>query len=154
MSEPFKPAQKGTESPKLPPNAMRAEEFMRRAWAINVPQGVTPEQVLEKEFWAFHAMHLSPYDMIEARWEDGSYWGMYVVCGCDRTWAKVHQLLLAPLTTSDVSLSQSAKFEVKFMGPTKKHCVIRKSDSAIVTEGIALKADAEKWLAENLSVIS
>lgn len=144
--------------PQLPPGHMQEGEFVHTTFAILVPNGVTPEQLMDPGYLAHYAQRLKPYDQIVARWEDGTRFATYLVLECSRTWARLYQLSGHLLTTSDVSLTQAAKieatavakdYEVKHRGP-RGWSVVRLSDKQVLRENDQTKANAEKWLAEHL----
>lgn len=150
--------------PKLGPTAFYLAEFKRNAFCGLVEKGVRPEDVLNPAYWAYHAAKLKPWDRIELRAEDGTWFGEYLVLGCDRTWARVFPLRVSMLTASDVAETQAAiantpktadqgsgadLYEIKFRGP-KKWSVVRKSDNAVMAEGM-MQDEAKEWLKNHLS---
>jgi len=139
---------------QLPPNSLQALDYASTRHDAMIPQGVTPEQLLQPEFWSHHGVKLRPFDEIRARAEDGTWLAYYVVLDCSRTWAKVHQLALHRLTTADVAMTQASEaevravvkaHEVRFNQGQKWH-VIRKLDRQVVQEQIAEKDAAIAWL--------
>ncbi len=139
---------------QLPPNDLAGFDYVSTRFDARIAQGVRPEQLLEPAFWAHHAVKLKPMDEIRARAEDGTWVGYYLVLDSSRTWAKVKQLSLHHLGTADVSLTQASEsemqgfigaHEVKHRGP-HKWSVVRKSDGAVIVEGIAQRDEATAWL--------
>lgn len=108
------------------------------------------EELLKPDYWAHVAQKFRPHTVITVIPEDGSYWAELLVVSCDRLWARVAVLRHYDLTEVETSPEASASgvdaFEIQWKGPTKKHCVVRKSDNAIVNEGIQTKADARLWI--------
>lgn len=139
---------------QLPPNDLQQLEQVSLAYDAIVRQGVQPDDVLVPGFWAHHAVKLRPFDEIRVRAEDGTWLARYVVLDCSRTWAKVQQLSFHRLTTGQVAETQASELEVKAFvdahqvvhrGP-HKWSIVRKSDKAVLEQGIGVKDDAIAWL--------
>lgn len=139
---------------QLPPNELFQFEYVSGHFDARVQQGVTPAEVLVPGFWAHHAVKLKPFDEIRVRAEDGTWVGYYLVLDCSRTWAKLKELSLHRLGTADVSLTQASETEVRAFidlhkvvhrGP-RKWSVVRKSDSAVLIEGLEQRDAAGTWL--------
>lgn len=151
--------------PRLGPTAFEVADYKRTMYRGMVERGIGPEDVINPAYWAYHAAKLKPWDRVELCAEDGTWFGEYLVLGCDRTWARLFPLRVIMLTTAEVAETQAAKangepgkpkdepmdHEIRFRGPAKKWSVIRKSDGAILAEGMTQKQDAEGWLNKHLS---
>lgn len=138
---------------KLSPTGLKLAEYEFSYWVAAVDVGVTPAEMLEPSFWSHVSSKLKPWDHVEVRQDDGSYWAELLVLACDRMWAKMHLLREAKLSTPDVSLSQAdARLRVEWKGPRLKHCVIRVKDGEIMTSEIQSRADAEAWVREHPQV--
>lgn len=153
--------------PRLGATSFDVADFKRTYYVGNVEHGITPEDVLAEAFWAYHSAKLKPWDRIELRADDGTWFGEYLVLDCSRTWAKVFPLRVVMLTTTDISQTQAAKanrkvektepksvagkpgdYEVKFRGPVHKWSVVRKSDDEVISDSHPTKEMAEKWLTD------
>lgn len=136
------------ESAPLMASSLQEGEYQRTVYVARIPRGVRLEDVLVPSFWAHTAPKLKPYDKIELRAEDGTWYGEVIVMDSSRTWARVKPLV-GPVffTTADVSESQAAEtnFEVLHRGP-KKWSVIDKKNRKVYFEGGALREDAETWI--------
>lgn len=139
---------------QLPPNDLQPFEQVSLRYDAVIQQGVKPEDMLVPGFWAHHAVKLRPMNEIRARAEDGTWIANLLVLDCSRTWAKVQILSIHQLTTADVALTQSSEKDVQefiathavtFRG-THKWSVVRKSDRAVLQEGIEQKDAATAWL--------
>lgn len=139
---------------QLPPNELFQLDYVSTKHDARVQKDVTPSDVLVPGFWAHHAMKLKPFDEIRVRSEDGTWMGYYVVLDCSRTWAKLKLLSLHSLGTADVALTQASETEVRAFidqhkvihrGP-RKWSVVRKSDGAVLAEGIEQRDEAGTWL--------
>lgn len=139
---------------QLPPNSLQPLDYASTRHDAMIPQGVAPDELLKPEFWAHQAVKLRPMDEIRARAEDGTWLAYYVVLDCSRTWAKVHQLALHRLTTSDVAMTQASEAEVRAVVKAhevrfdqgRKWNIVRKSDRQVVQDQIADKDSALAWL--------
>lgn len=128
-------------------------EYERNIWVVT-PEAETPFEALqEPAYWAHVAAKLKPWDVIEVRAEDGSYWAQLLVQDASRLWAKVALLKHVQLHAVEPKSSEIDGHLVKFGGPVKKWTVIRQSDKAVLRDGLS-KAEAEKWLADHLRAVA
>jgi len=135
----------------LPPARMLLCEQVRHQFAIDVAIGVSLNDVMRPHFWTHHSTRLAPWDRIEVRAEDGSWFAELLVLATDRTWTRVHLLSRHSLTSADVSLTQAsddevaafrAALEVMHRGP-RKWSVVRKEGREVLSEDKQAKSDAE-----------
>lgn len=140
------------------PVKLKTAEFERTVYVQYVEPGVTVDAVQRPEFWAHVAASLKPTDRIEIIADDFAWFAELMVIKCDRGWAKTALLRFVELTGGEVAAELlaplSAGYKVEYKGPSKKHVVLRLSDNTIVQEGIALKADAERWIAEHVRALA
>jgi hypothetical protein len=143
-------------NPTLKAGDLHEIEYLSTTWVALIENGVPPEALLAREFWAHHAANLKPWDEIKARAKDGTWMASYVVLDCSRTWAKVYPLTLTRLTTSDVSITQASTEEandvyrnlkVVHRGP-QGWSVVRVSDKALMVEKLQTRDDAHKWASQ------
>ena len=137
---------------ELNPSRMKECEFERTVYTCTTHENTSPEDLLKPEYWTNVAEKFKPFDKVEARADDGSWYAELLVLETSRRWTRMHMLAAHNLTTQDVSLTQSKlqEFAVEFKGPHRKHCVIRISDQEIIHEGESTKAGAHLWLAERI----
>lgn len=131
---------------------MKECEFERTVYVVTAHEHTDPEDLLEPEYWTHVAEKFKPFDKIEARADDGSWYAELIVLETSRRWTRMHLLQKADLTTKDVSLTQSKlqEFAVDWKGPHRKFCVIRLSDQEILHDAEQTKAGAHSWLAERI----
>lgn len=129
----------------LPPVRRKLAEHGRQTHLITVESAEYPEDFLKPEFWALVAKDMQLGDHVEIRDDSMSFWGEYIVLGCDATWAQLHQLRQAQLVPAEQRLI-SPDFLVAFKGPHRKWCIVRISDGAIVHEGEQHRGAANLWL--------
>lgn len=147
-----KPAEAKADRPviQLNPSRMREASYERTVYVVTADEGVTPEDLLRPEHWAHVAAQLKPWDRIEARANDGTWFAEYLVLDASRVWARVRQLGdVQYLTTGDVAITQAAlqgTYRVEYKGPHNKWSVIRNSDQAVVNDGNGTREAAETWM--------
>lgn len=138
---------------QLNPIRLKGAEYERITWVVTAHEHTEPSDLLRPDYWAHVAAKLGPWHRIEARANDGSWYGEYLVLEAGRSWARVKMLHIWPLTTTDVALSQAAQmtpFEVMFRGPHNLWSVIRKSDKAVMHEGEQTEGGAIDWMNDRL----
>jgi len=143
---------------KVNMNRMKSGDFVRTLWVVTAEQGTTKKDIMTPSYWSHVAAQFRPYDRIEVRVDDGTYFAELLILACDRTWAKVHELTFHSLTTSDVSMTQAseemAEFDVKWNGPANKFIVLRKSDNEVIKKGFDDKEEAQKFLSGYMKTIN
>ena len=155
-SKPFDPKAQRKEDPRLQVGGLEGAEFMFTTWSARPAAGVSPDALLNPDYWAHHAARLTPGDEIVARAEDSSWYARYIVLDCARTWAKVKPMLgPISLTTHDANLQADHSsfdevenfkkdFRLVHRGPHRWSVV--RSDGAVMHQGEQEKSGAEKWL--------
>jgi len=142
--------------PILTADRLKGAEFERIVHTAAPAAGHTQEHMLQPAYWAHVAPKLKPWDRVEVRAEDGTYYAELLVLACDRTWARMHVLHWHDLSTQDISITQAAdastKFEIAHSANLRWH-VIRKSDRQVMHKEDQTKQDAELWLREYLKVV-
>lgn len=138
----------------LNPSGLDLAEQKRHVWHVVAAYGTTRADIENPGYWAHVAGRLRPKARIEVHAEDDSFYAEYMVTSCDKTWAKIVNLLFIDLTKTSITKEQEQgindAYEVTFRGP-KKWSVVRKSDRAVLQEGLHSRDDGEKWLAVHLN---
>lgn len=145
---------------KVMPGRCKSAELVRNSWAITVEHGTSREDIKRPEFWALVSKNFRPYDRIEARADDGTFFAEYIVLSADRAWARVHELRFEALGTQDVSLTEAAaadiraRYTIKYNGPHLKYCVERQDGEAVerLQQGMD-KPAATIWLEQHLKTV-
>lgn len=139
---------KAVRAPMMHPSRMLTAEYSRQDFVANAEVAHTVEDLLQPSYWSHMASQLNAYDHIEVRADDGSWVVELLVTEVGKNYAKVivrHKYdLVGALEPAAISVAH----EVKFMGPQKKHVVIRLSDGQSIKEGISKREEAEAWLKE------
>lgn len=139
---------------RLGPDRCQQAEFKRHDWVVNAEVGVNLEVLKDESYWANYASKFQTWDRVEVRTDDGLLWAELLVLACGRTWAKMHILRHAKLTSADVEQTQLSgaatahTFRYAFRGPNKRHCVVRSDGEPVFEEG-PTKADAVEWAKKN-----
>lgn len=146
-----------TQSPvHMNPGKFGLAEHRRATYVAIVPRGTTKETIEDPTFWAHVSAKIRPWSHIEVQAEDGTFYAELLVLACDRTWARVKLLCFHNLTSSDISQTQAAQinkdYEIKHRG-SKRWSVVRRSDNALLQEGLLSEEDASKWLAVHLNTL-
>jgi len=134
---------------ELNPTRMKECEFERTVYTATAHEETLPEDLLVPSYWTHCAETFKPFDKVEVRADDGSWYVELLVLETSRRWARMFLLAKHNLTTADVSLTQAKlqEFAVEYKGPHKLHCIIRLSDNEMIHEGERTKAGAHEWLA-------
>ena len=137
---------------ELNPARMKECEFERTVYTCTTHEETLPDDLLVPSYWTNVAEHFKPFDKVEVRADDGSWYAELLVLETSRRWTRMFMLSCHNLTTSDVSLTQAKlqEFVVEYKGPAKLHCIIRTADREIIHEGLRTKADAHEWLANRI----
>jgi len=142
----------------LDPSRFKGAEYERNVYVATVEQGTTIDTLELPAFWSHIAAKLRPWDKIEVRCDDGSFYAECIVIDADRTWAKLHVIMGVDLSKKEITPSEAKvmadQFEVKWRGPHMKHCVLRVSDGMVLQEGIGTKDEANSWKNEYIRTIA
>lgn len=133
----------------------RAAEFWRNLWAVNPEHGTTLEDMLNEGYWAHVATKLRPWDKIEVRAEDGSFYAELLVREAGRTWAKVFPITYVKMA-ADESKEETvdSNYKIAWKGPQRKWEAIRIKDGSVLKSGLLDKSDAIKYVAEHLKAFA
>ena len=137
----------------LSPERFKNAEFERQVHVANADEGTQPGDLLSADYWSHAAAQMKPWDRIEVRANDGTWFAELLVLDVNRNWAKVAMLSLTKLTSIDVSQSgaQAAMpYRVEYKGPQLKWVVIRKTDQEVVHSGETSVEGATLWMNERM----
>lgn len=132
---------------------MKQSEYERNIWIVDLEGGVPFEAVFDPGFWAHVSAKLKPWDHLEVRTDDGTFWAELIVRDAGKLYAKVAVLNHVSFDDSvEVQqLSGVKEFEnviIKWRGPHFKWCVLRGTD--VLKEGFAIKGEAYTWRDQHL----
>lgn len=134
---------------------LKQADYVRTHWVLNCPVGTKRSDILRPEYWSHVAMLIKPHDRIEARCEDGSFFGEYLVLSRDRVWAKLYELSFHDLTQAVKATAKQVEkmkedYIIKHRGP-KGWSILRAIDQAVMAENLPLEEDAKAWLQDFLT---
>lgn len=138
---------------QLNPTRMKEGQYERTHWVATAHANTQPEDLLKPEYFSHVAAKLRPWDKIEARADDGTWYAEFLVLESGRNWARVVMLTKHNLTSADVAQSQAqamSKLEIVYRGPHSKWSVIRKADNEVLHEGEETQGGAVNWANERL----
>lgn len=121
-------------------------EFARTVWTVKPEPGVTLEQLLQPESWAHVSKFLKPGSRVEVYPADGEWYAELYVRSSGDTEAK---LVVLQHYVFSAAKPADGDVEVKHRGETKKWSVVRKSDKAVLVEGLETRGLAEDWVKAN-----
>lgn len=137
------------QSPILMPDRMGLAEHKRQDWVVEIPVGLTLEDVMQPGYWAHVAAQMDPLDTVQCRWEDGSLIAWFVVKFCERNYATLVLDRKLELGQEREVPQQTMKHKVEWKGPVLRFCVIRMSDQQVIHEGEREKQAAYNWMIEH-----
>lgn len=140
----------------ITPARVKYAEHERQSYAVNPEMGVTVEDMKEPGYWAHVGHQLKPFDRIEARAEDGSWFAELLVRSAGRGWAQVAVLAHYELggETMQGLPSRASEYKVEWGGPHHKHRVVRVSDGNVMKHGFESADAARAWLADHLKALA
>jgi hypothetical protein len=129
---------------QLAEKRMKAAEFVSTRWAVTLPPEHNHDDLMNPAYWAHVAIQMQPGNILEVRTDTGSHYGRFYVSECSRNHAKLHELEWVEIEKSaDVD---DDVYVYGWKGPVMKHCIIRKSDGAVIQEQMPTKAAAQQWI--------
>lgn len=147
--------------PSLLEGNLKRSEYERTEYRVKTKEGETLEDVLAPEYWTHVGYKLRPFDKIEVVFHDGSRYLELIVVDCAKLWAKV--AIIVDKSLADEAGDAIAKREaedgegpyfVKFVSPTLRYCIIRRSDNQRVAEGYAGKKEATDKMLEFIKTMA
>jgi hypothetical protein len=136
-------------------------EFARTVFAFTPSENVEYEALLDPAFWANVGHKVKPGCQIEALAPDMSWYALFVVISCARTWVK-----LAPISgkvnltatkkqIKALDLDQDEKgYTIAFKGQSKKFAITRKSDLKEIKDGLPTEEEATLFLRNHLKALT
>lgn len=137
---------------KLAPPRLKLAEFARAPYRVEPEAGVTLDDVLEPEFLAHVADRLRPGDKLEIMPECMSWYAEALVVDATRLSARI-QVILGPVAIDAAEqVLASDVFEARWISPSVRFGVVRKSDGAYMVRHLPTKADADQWIAQRVGM--
>lgn len=134
--------------PALKESRFETAQAARNLWCVTTEPGTTKEQIMQPDFWAHVARQMQPFDKIEVRCDDSSYYGEFIVLDVGRNEARIREINFVSLEYKPELIEQTSMsgLEPAWRGPKLRWCVERKHDKARLVDGLADKADAYTWI--------
>lgn len=129
----------------LSPDRMVRADYANMEYRVTPVEGTAPEDLLSAEYWVHESKTLRPFDRISAIPDDMKWYANYLVLEVGTGFARLALLVKLDIDPTSTALPPESPVEVQFKGQHLKHVVIRKSDHAILKDGIAKKSDAEAY---------
>lgn len=131
--------------------SIEAIQYKASTYRTDISVEMSVDDLLKPEVW-INAKRKFPQitvgDTIQCLKEDISRFIELFVIGTTND-----TLFLKVLRDIDLNDNKEPKsnspYEIKFLGPVKKHTIIRKSDGEELRSGISSKSEAEKWIKDN-----
>jgi len=140
--------------PSLSPERFKTAEYERQIHVANAGEATLPVDILYPNYWAHNAAQMKPWDRIEVRANDGTWFAELIVLDVSRQWAKVHCLNLHKFSDFDTSQTGAVTLNMPYIvthkGPQLKWCVIRRVDNAIVHQESSSPEEAQQWMKERM----
>ncbi len=136
---------------KLIQSGFQLAQYARNVWLASPAEGQEFTDLLKPDYWAHVASQLRPMDQIDVYPEDMSYYARLVVTetgvGAARVVPIIMPVALAREESEELKKSVLDDYNVKWVSPSRKYGVIRKSDGERVRDGFADKESAMQWAA-------
>lgn len=123
-------------------------DFVRTVLAATPEPGTKLDDMLQPDYWAHIAKTLKPGYLIEVRSPDGEWYAELYVRSANDNSAHVVPLRVHSFAEAAPKGATQPDVDVKFRGD-KKWSVVRKSDKAVLVEGLDTKGSAEDWVKAN-----
>lgn len=128
---------------QLPVTGMQQAEFARTVWDATPPAGTTLDDMMDPAYWVHVAAKLKPWDRIEVRAEDGTWYAELVVRMATRTAAVVAQVHYVQLGAPATVAKADDIYEVEFK-PAQRWRVRRLSDGIVMSSDHATREEATR----------
>jgi len=131
---------------KLLPNQLKEAAYQRPHYAATPVEGTTKEDILNNSYWTHIARKVTPGSIIDVVPEDMAFFAQLIV-----TWVGHFDIRVKLLNYVDLAdempMPNGADFTPVWRN-SRKWCVQRAKDGAIIAENLPSKKDAAVWIAE------
>ncbi len=136
----------------ISPKRFKLADYERNIWVVTPEAGTSLDEVMKPDFWAHCAHQMKPFDEVEVRAEDESYYAKLLVRSAGKNWAVASILAQIDLDKKEVKAPYD-EYTVGWGGPHQKHRVVRKKDGEVVFQGGESADVARAWLKEHLKAM-
>lgn len=149
-----------TQPQPFEPARLSVATFRREIYDFIAPRGLTPEQILEPGRWMRMAQLLKPWDHVELRSDEGSFYAELLVTAVDAN--GVHFAILpSGVSLGGVGAAGSAKRAesgeyIKHLGPFQQWAAVRGEGDKmeVIQDQFKTEALAASWLGSYLATVS
>ena len=139
----------------FPPNGLKPAGQLAQSWEFELPHDRTLEEALESSAWAHAGMFLRPHDTIRLIPQVGRDYITLLVLDAGRGFANVKLLNhIRDERNAEEETETQTDLMVKWVSPTLKFGVIRRSDSVRLKDGFENRRDAQRWADDHLAALS
>lgn len=144
--------QSASDPKQLAPPRLKLAEFVRSPYRVEPEAGLPFEAVLDPDYFGHVADRLRPGDKLEIMPECMSWYAEALVVDATRLSARIQPTLGPIKLDAGEQVLASDVFEARWISPTARFGVARKSDGALMAKHLASKADAEQWIAQRVGM--
>jgi hypothetical protein len=139
----------------FPANGLKPAGQLAQSWEFELPHDRTLEEALEASAWAHAGMFLRPHDTIRLIPQIGRDYIVLLVLDAGRGFAKVKLLAHIPDETNAVEETEpQSDLLVKWISPSLKFGVIRRSDNVRLKDGMENRRDAQRWADDHIAALA
>jgi hypothetical protein len=128
-------------------------DYERNVWVANTEAGVSLDEIRKPEFFAHVAAKLKPWDRIEVRPDDETFYAELLVRSAGKNWAVTTLIQFTDLAPKEEQAKPQEGYRTEFGGPHHKWRVLRLSDKEVVSKGHTDQASADAWLVEHMKAM-
>jgi hypothetical protein len=139
--------------PALGMDRFKRAEFMEPVHHALVPEGCTADDLKRPEFWAHVSRIMGFGHLVHAMAEDRSFYAQGIVLDAGATWAKIDWFMVRELGAATNLDAEDEDYVVRFI-PTKGFRVVRKSDRAVIKDGLADRGAALIYIKEHRKALA
>ena len=135
-------------APALPERFFSLAEHGRVVHLARPEPGTSFEALKNEAYWAHVARKVRPWDEILVQYQDDNeaYLARLLVRAQGDNWVRISVVEKIDLDDAAPPDAVTDQYEVKFMGPSWRWAVLRRSDGEAVVKELKTKGDAHAWL--------
>ena len=128
-------------------------EARQQGWYAQIPADIEFEEILKSAYWKHYAHMFKPDNIIRAVREDGAWAADLWVLYAEGPELKLGVYHKTDFDTGNVGAVHSDLYEVRWMGPGAKFCIINRATKQTVKDGLYPKTTAFDWLRLHLGKV-
>ncbi len=135
------------------PTTLHPAEHYQTVFWHEPAVGTEFQDLLKTEYWTHVARQMRPFTVVKIVPEDLSYYAELLVTAVGPLSASM-QVLREPLKITANQATGDNEFEIKWVSPTRKFGVVRKSDGSMLKDGFETKERADTWRRDHSKVMA